>query len=369
MAPCQTYPSPCTKAQSVMPALSILDLMPVSLGQTSSDAIAASLALAQRADELGFVRYWFAEHHNSPAGASSTPAVFIAAAIGLTRKLRLGAGGVMLPNHAPLVVAEQFAALEALAPGRIDLGLGRAPGGDPVIAEMLSRSGAGKFSEHVRTIAAMLTSGGARFQISETEEFEVRATPHATSTPTVWILGSSEYSARLAALLGLPYAFATHFGATDVERTLESYRIEYKPSEAHPQPYVFITANVVAASTVEEAEARALPQLKLIANMHLRGSQTPMVTVDQAVADLAKLPTSREAQLIASMRPTWFGGTGPEVAQQLKKFADKYGVDELMLHPIAGRYASEPPTINRGKIQTIELISQNLMNSLPPQGP
>jgi luciferase family oxidoreductase group 1 len=192
--------------------LSILDLVPVRSGQTSAQAVAASLALAARADQLGYARYWFAEHHNMPAVASTTPPVLAAAAAARTVRIRVGSGGVMLPNHSPLVVAEQFAALEALAPGRIDLGIGRAPGSDPVITQLLRMSGTTsdveRFPQHVRDIRALASPQGATVEFTSGGTYDIHATPAATGAPQVWLLGSSDYSAQLAAASGLPYVFA-----------------------------------------------------------------------------------------------------------------------------------------------------------------
>src|SRR5690606_3755172 len=198
-------PPPALLRMMAAPALSVLDLVPVRSGQTSRDAVAASLELVAIADRLGFRRYWFAEHHNMPAVASTSPPVLIAAAAGRTERIRLGSGGVMLPNHAPLIVAEQFAALEAIAPGRIDLGLGRAPGSDPVITQLLRRSGTTseveQFPQHVQDIAVLLSGDGATVRFTSGGEYTVHATPAATGAPEIWLLGSSDYSAQLAASL------------------------------------------------------------------------------------------------------------------------------------------------------------------------
>src|SRR5690349_6297734 len=189
-------------------SLSVLDLVPVRAGQTSAQAVAASLALAAHADRLGFRRYWFAEHHNMPSVASTTPPVLVAAAAARSSRIRVGSGGVMLHNHSPLVVAEQFAALEALAPGRIDLGIGRAPGSDPVITQLLRMSGTTsdveRFPEHIRDILSLVSPDGATVRFSSGGEYGVHATPAAGGAPEVWLLGSSDYSAQLAASLGLP---------------------------------------------------------------------------------------------------------------------------------------------------------------------
>ncbi len=343
------------------PALSVLDLVPVRTGQTSAQAVAASLALVSRAEELGLRRYWFAEHHNMPAVASTTPPVLTAAAAARTHTIRVGSGGVMLPNHSPLIVAEQFAALEALAPGRIDLGIGRAPGSDPVITQLLRMSGTTsdveRFPEHVRDIARLASPEGAALQFSNGHTYDVHATPAATGSPKVWLLGSSDYSAQLAASFGLPYVFANHFAGEGLERALGLYRSQYQPSEAHPEPQTFLTVNAIAAPTHEEAEARALPQLRSMARLRTNQPMQPLESVEQAQAT----PMDGLAQtIIDAMRAKWFVGTGAEVAEQLRAFAAKWEVDEVMLSPIAGSYESEPMDAAPGRTQTLELLTAEL---------
>src|SRR5690349_3653055 len=318
-----------------VPALSVLDLVPVRAGQTSAQAVAASLALVQRADELGYRRYWFAEHHNMPAVASTTPPVLIAAASARTSRIRVGSGGVMLPNHSPLVVAEQFAALEALAPGRIDLGIGRAPGSDPVITQLLRLSGTTsdveRFPEHVRDIISLVGAEGATVQFTSGGTYDIHATPAATSAPDVWLLGSSDYSAQLAASLGLPYVFANHFSGEGLERALDLYRQQFRPSETHPEPQTFLTINAVAAPTAEEAEARAVPQLRMMARLRTGKTLTALETVEQARAALAVEADAQAESIMASARSRWLVGTGPEVRTQVTEFAARYGVDEVMI--------------------------------------
>lgn len=340
------------------PALSVLDLVPVHSGQTSAQAIAASLTLAAAADRLGYRRYWFAEHHNMPAVASTSPPVLIAAAAGHTRRIRLGSGGVMLPNHAPLIVAEQFAALEAIAPGRIDLGLGRAPGSDPVITQLLRGSGTTsdveQFPRHVQDISLLLSSEGAGIRFTSGGEYTVHATPAATGVPEVWLLGSSDYSAQLAAAQGLPYVFANHFSGQGLERALDLYRTGYQPSEAHPEPRTFLTVNAIAAPTVDEAEARALPQLRMTARLRLNRPLTALETVEEAVAATTDAVTDDAVQ---AARSRWIVGTGESVAAEVTAFATRYGVDEVMLSPVAGAFASEPKEAAVGRIQTLELTA------------
>ncbi|MGL3150414.1 LLM class flavin-dependent oxidoreductase [Microbacterium sp. A82] len=343
------------------PALSVLDLVPVHTGQTSAEAIASSLALAEAADRLGYRRYWFAEHHNMPAVASTTPPVLIAAAAGRTQRMRLGSGGVMLPNHAPLIVAEQFAALEAIAPGRIDLGLGRAPGSDPVITQLLRGSGTTsdveQFPRNIEDIRALLAGDGATVRFTSGGNYTVHSTPAATSTPEVWLLGSSDYSAQLAASHGLPYVFANHFSGHGLERALDLYRTGYQPSEEHPQPRTFLTVNAVAAATAEEAEHRALPQLRMMARLRLNKPLVALETVEEALAAATDPATD---EVIAAARSRWFVGTGEMVAAETREFATRYGVDEVMLSPVAGVFESEPMDAAPGRTATLELIAAAL---------
>ncbi len=342
------------------PALSVLDLVPVRTGQTSAQAVAASLALAQRADELGYRRYWFAEHHNMPAVASTTPPVLIAAAAARTRRIRVGSGGVMLPNHSPLVVAEQFAALEALAPGRIDLGIGRAPGSDPVITQLLRMSGTTsdveRFPEHVRDIARLVQAEGATVQFTSGGTYDVHATPAATGAPELWLLGSSDYSAQLAASVGLPYVFANHFSGEGLERALALYRSQFQPSEENPAPRTFLTANVLAAPTQEEAEERALPHLRMMARLRQNKPLVALETVEQAQAAASEFD-GLGAQIMAGARAKWFVGTGDSVRAELAAFAAQHGVDEVMIAPIAASYESEPMDAAPGRVQTLELLA------------
>ena len=342
------------------PALSVLDLVPVRTGQTSAQAVASSMAVAQHADELGLTRFWFAEHHNMPSVASTSPPVLIAAAAARTQRIRVGSGGVMLPNHAPLIVAEQFAALEALAPGRIDLGIGRAPGSDPVITHLLRQSGTTgdveRFPSHVQDIAAMLQSDGATVRFTSGGEYGVKATPAASGSPTIWLLGSSDYSAQLAAAQGLPYVFANHFAGVGLERALDLYRSQFRPSEALSEPLTFLTANVVAAPSADEASERALPQLRAMARLRGNKPMRPLETVEEAQRGLAEHPDAQEQTLIDAMRQRWLIGEGGEVRAALAAFATQHGVDEIMVSPVAGAYDGEPLDSAAGRAQTLDLL-------------
>jgi len=342
------------------PILSVLDLVPVRTGQTSAQAVASSMALAQRADQLGFRRYWFAEHHTMPSVASTSPPVLIAAAAARTTRIRVGSGGVMLPNHAPLIVAEQFAALEALAPGRIDLGIGRAPGSDPVITQLLRQSGTAgdveRFPSHVQDIGLMLGSEGAAVKFTTGREYAVRSTPAASGAPEIWLLGSSDYSAQLAASLGLPYVFANHFAGQGLERALDLYRSAFQPSESLAEPRTFLTANVVVSPTSDEAEARALPQLRMMARLRRNLPLVALETVEQAQQGLADAADAAEQTIIDGARANWLVGDPETVRGQLASFASQHGVDEIMISPVAGSYASEPLDSASGRAQTLELL-------------
>ena len=344
-------------------ALSVLDLVPVRSGQTSAEAISSSLDLAATADRLGYRRYWFAEHHNMPAVASTTPPVLIAAAAMRTAQIRLGSGGVMLPNHAPLIVAEQFAALEAIAPGRIDLGLGRAPGSDPVITQLLRQAGTSsdveQFPRHVQDIAALVSGDGATLRFTSGGEYTVRATPAATGTPEVWLLGSSDYSAQLAASHGLPYVFANHFSGEGLERALDLYRTAFVPSETLAAPRTFLTANVLVAPTAEEAEERALPNLRMTARLRTNKPLVALETVEQSIAGAPDFAGLGET-FMASARAKWFVGTASAVASDLRSFAARHEVDEVMISPIAGSYENEPMDAAPGRLQTLELLAAEL---------
>lgn len=348
-------------SENANPALSVLDLVPVRTGQTSAQAVTASMAMARRADQLGYRRYWFAEHHNMPAVASTAPPVLIAAAAGVTERIRVGSGGVMLPNHSPLIVAEQFAALSALAPGRIDLGIGRAPGSDPVITQLLRRSGTTsdveRFPEHVTDIVSLVSPEGATVRFVSGGEYQVHATPAATDVPEVWLLGSSDYSAQLAAQLGLPYVFANHFAGDGLERAMALYRSGFQASEARPAPKSFLTTNVVVAPTAEEARERALPQARQFARMRTNKPMRPMETVDEALADK---PDALEQSLIEQTMSRWIIGTPDDAAAQLRAFAATHEVDEIMVSAVAGSYASEPLDAPAGRVQTLELLAAAL---------
>ncbi|HEX7738023.1 MAG TPA: LLM class flavin-dependent oxidoreductase, partial [Marmoricola sp.] len=318
--------------------LSVLDLVPVRSDQTTGDAVAATRSLARVADELGYTRYWLAEHHNMPAVAATNPPVLIAMVAAATERIRVGSGGVMLPNHAPLVVAEQFALLEAAHPGRIDLGIGRAPGTDPVTRYVL-RAGAvaaeddavARFPEYVDNVITLMSPVGAGISVGG-RTHPLNATPRAVSEPTVWLLGSSDYSAQLAADRGLPYVFAHHFSGNGTAEALELYRSSFKPSPRLAHPRTFLTVNAVVAATDEEAHRLALPNLHAMVRLRTGGALLPQQLVDEAEAQ--PLPAEHE-RLAEAMLSRWVVGTPEAAAAQVRALAEQFGVDEVMVHPVA----------------------------------
>ncbi len=239
--------------------VSVLDLATVRSGWSTADALAATIEYARAADRLGAERFWIAEHHNMPSVAATTPPVLIAAVAARTERIRVGSGGVMLPNHSPYVVAEQFAALEALYPDRIDLGLGRAPGADQVTAWALRRSQEGlgheDFVEHVQLLQAWLGPQGVRVGMGTT----LTATPAASSYPEMWLLGSSDYSARLAAKLGIRYAYAGHFGSLDPAAVFALYRDGFEPSATLREPHAMLCTSALVGPSEAEAQYLAGP--------------------------------------------------------------------------------------------------------------
>ncbi|MGH3959974.1 LLM class flavin-dependent oxidoreductase [Mycobacterium sp.] len=343
--------------------LSVLDLVPVRTDQSTSDALAATLQLAQAADRLGFTRYWVAEHHNVPSIAATSPPVLIALLAGHTSQLRLGSGGVMLPNHAPLAVAEQFALLEAAYPGRIDLGLGRAPGSDPVTSAVL-RGSAGRddsdtdnFPAYIDDVVALMGAPGVRVPLRD-GDYILKATPAAVTEPRVWLLGSSMYSAQLAAAKGLPYVFAHHFSGNRTAEALALYRSEFVPGELAAEPVTFLTANVAVAETHDEATALMLPNLQMQARLETGQPHGPLELVEDAHA--AQL-TPQQQHIVATLRERAVVGTPAETAEQLQALAERFGVDEVMVNPAtSGRRGTDPATAPAREI-TLELLAQELL--------
>jgi luciferase family oxidoreductase group 1 len=344
--------------------LSVLDLVPVRSDQSTGDALAATRALARVADELGYERYWLAEHHNMPAVAATNPPLLISMVAGATERIRVGSGGVMLPNHAPLLIAEQFALLEAAFPGRIDLGIGRAPGTDPVTSYAL-RHGAGgvsddavnQFPAYVDNVIAMMSPGGVGIQVNG-RVHPLNATPAARSQPPVWLLGSSDYSARLAAARGLPYVFAHHFSGNGTAEALALYRQGFQPSEHLGSPRTFLTVNVVVAATQEDADRLAEPQLQAMVALRTGGTLRPQWLIEEAESD--PIPDAH-LPLVLAMRERWVIGTPTSAADRLRALADEFAVDEVMVHPVAGAAAGSPVDASPARAETLRLLAAELL--------
>jgi luciferase family oxidoreductase group 1 len=306
--------------------LSVLDLSPVSSGSTVGDALHASISLARHVEQLGFHRYWVAEHHNMPGIASSSPAVLIAHLAMATSTMRLGSGGVMLPNHAPLAIAEQFGMLEALHPGRIDLGLGRAPGTDGTTARALR----GTRLAEADDFPARLSELFAFFEDSfpSTHPYaRISAVPGAGHLPKVWMLGSSDFGAQAAGQLGLPFSFAHHFGMGGTEMALAIYREHFRPSEFLDAPYAMIGVPVVCAGS--EEEARYLAGASALGFLRLRqGRPSKMPSPEEAAAADYSVA---EREFIDQRLANAVLGTPDAVRTQLESLSATYGVDELML--------------------------------------
>jgi luciferase family oxidoreductase group 1 len=304
-----------------MVALSILDLAFVTEGATPAEALRNTLDLAQHAERWGYTRYWLAEHHNMVGIASAATAVVIAYVAGGTRTMRVGAGGIMLPNHSPLVVAEQFGTLETLYPGRIDLGLGRAPGTDQRTLRALRRdySSAESFPADVLELQGYFAAAAA--------ERPVQAVPGAGLNVPLWILGSSLYGAQLAAALGLPYAFASHFAPDDLMQALAIYREQFKPSAQLAAPYAMVGANVIVADS--DAAARRLftsPQ-QAFANL-LRGARGQL---RPPIDDIETYWTPAEKAHASRMLACSFVGAPATVRTGLSEFASATGADEVIV--------------------------------------
>ncbi len=313
---------------------SILDLAPIPEGRTASDALAASVDLARHAEGWGYSRYWVAEHHNMPGIASSATAVLIGHIAAHTETIRVGSGGVMLPNHAPLMVAEQFGTLDALFPGRIDLGIGRAPGTDQATARALRRYAdqADAFPSDVMELIAFLDAAPGATRVS--------AVPGAGSRVPVWILGSSTFGAELAAALGLPYAFASHFAPAMLEEALAVYRRSFRPSDRLAAPYAAIAVNVYAAATDDEARFLQSSQLQAIANLRT-GRPGPL---PRPVEDVAAVIGPELMPMVEGMQRISAVGSPATVRRQLGAILGRYQPDEVFLvgamHDHAARLAS-----------------------------
>ena len=316
--------------------LSVLELATVGSGQSTAEALANTVAVAQAADRLGYTRIWVAEHHNLPAVASTNPPVLMAHLAAVTERITVGSGGVMLPNHAPLVVAEQFALLEALHPGRIDLGIGRAPGTDQHTALALRRDPAAlsaeDFPKNLLDLLGLL--GDERVEGGLSERFT--ATPAAVTAPRVVLLGSSGFSAQLAGQLGLPFTFAHHFGGPHTQAAVALYRESFRPSVWLEEPYTMVTANTLLADTDDEARRLALPGQLM--RLSIRTNRL------RPVPSLGEAEVHPERAAAEAMPSNAIIGGPEQAVAALRQLAADTGADELMVsastHGVAERLHS-----------------------------
>ncbi len=304
-----------------MTAYSVLDLSPITEGSSATQSFRNTLDLAQHAERWGFTRYWLAEHHGMPGIASAATSILIGHVAGGTQSIRVGAGGIMLPNHSPLVIAEQFGTLESLYPGRIDLGLGRAPGSDQATARALRRNLMSDSDEFPRDVVELMDL------MSDQPRQGIRAVPGIGTNVPVWILGSSLFGAQLAAMLGLPYAFASHFAPGQMMDAIEIYRATYKPSERNPEPYVMLGFNVFAADTDEEAQVRATSMQQAFVN--LRSGRPGRLPPPRPGYRESAGPA--EKALLDSVLSASTIGSPETVREGLRAFIARTGANELMI--------------------------------------
>ena len=303
------------------PALSVLDLVPVREGSSPGEALADAAMLAQAAEAAGYKRFWVAEHHGMDGVAGGATSVVLAHIGAATSTIRIGAGGIMLPNHSPFVIAEQFGTLDALYPGRIDLGLGRAPGADMRIGQAL-RKDLGRASEYFPQDVVEL-----RALFGGEPDIGIRATPGYGAKPEMWILGSSLFGAQLAAALGLPYAFASHFAPDYLDQALEVYRRQFRPSAALERPHVMAAMNVIAADSDEEAVLLASSIDQSFVNLR---SGTPKQLQPPVPGYRETLPPGQLAML-EHMRQVSAVGSKPTVAASLAQFIERTAADEIIV--------------------------------------
>jgi luciferase family oxidoreductase group 1 len=302
--------------------VSVLDLATIVEGETPADSFRKSLEVARRVEELGYNRYWFAEHHNMQNIASSATAVLVGYIAGGTSTMRIGSGGVMLPNHAPLIIAEQFGTLESLYPGRIDLGIGRAPGTDQLTSLALRRKLSGSVDEFPRDVIEL-----KNYLAPRDTNARVHAIPGEGTEVPMWLLGSSTYSAQLAAALGLPFAFASHFAPTHLHEALDLYHRHFTPSEQLQQPYSMACINVIAADTDEEAQSLATSFYRLALGI-VTGERKPL---QPPVKSMEGLWAEYEKASVMQMMQYTFIGSAKTVESGLQNFLNNTGVDEIMI--------------------------------------
>jgi luciferase family oxidoreductase group 1 len=329
--------------------VSVLDLATIIQGDSSpASAFARSVSLAKHAELNGYKRYWFAEHHNMESVASAATSVLIGHIAGNTSTIRVGSGGVMLPNHAPLIIAEQFGTLSLLYPDRIDLGIGRAPGTDPLTSHALRRSLKGDVNAFPNDVVELLNYLGPR-----DESMKVKAIPGTGTQVPVWLLGSSTYSAQLAGIMGLPFAFASHFAPAQLHDALLTYKTHFKPSAFLATPYSMACVNAIAADTDEQAEYLATSFYQLALGM-FRNDRRPL---PPPVASMENIWTADEERGVMQMTTYSFLGTTETLARSLQAFVDKTQVNEIMVS--SHLYDLE------ARKRSLELIASLFLKSAP----
>lgn len=302
--------------------VSVLNLVPVREGQTQKQAIEAMVDLARAVEKMGYKRYWIAEHHNTSTLVSSATSILIKHTLEHTSTIHVGSGGIMLPNHSPLVVAEQFGTMATIYPNRVELGLGRAPGTDMKTASALRRTQADSVYTFPEDVQALLTYFGP-----EEEQGFVKAYPGAGTNIPVYILGSSTDSAYLAASLGLPYVFASHFAPRYMAEAISIYRNRFKPSQYLDKPYMMVCMNVIGAETDEEAAFLSTTAEQFFLNI-VRGTRNPL---QPPVENLDKIWSPMEKEMASSMQRLTLLGSKETIRQQLTRFQESFGVDEIMV--------------------------------------
>lgn len=301
--------------------VSVLNLAPIRKGQEAKGAIESMVELAQVTEKLGYKRYWIAEHHNTPTLVSSATSILIKHTLEHTDHIRVGSGGIMLPNHSPLVVAEQFGTMATIYPNRLDLGLGRAPGTDMMTASALRRSQ----NDSVYTFPNDVNSLLKHFGPEEVQDY-VKAYPGVGTNIPIYILGSSTDSAYLAAKLGLPYVFASHFAPKHMEEAISIYRDRFQPSEYLESPYMMVCLNVIAAESDEEAKMESTTMQQFFLNV-VRGTQSPL---QPPVENMDQIWRQSEKEMATSMSSVTLMGGKDSIRTQLTSFQEKYNVDEIM---------------------------------------
>jgi luciferase family oxidoreductase group 1 len=301
--------------------VSVLNLAPIRKGEGAKEAIDAMVDLAQATEKMGYTRYWIAEHHNTSTLVSSATAILIKHVLEYTERIRVGSGGIMLPNHAPLAVAEQFGTMETIYPNRLDLGLGRAPGTDMLTARALRRSQNDTVYTFPDDVNALLTYFGPK----ELQGY-VKAYPGVGTNIPIYILGSSTDSAYLAAQLGLPYVFASHFAPRYMEEAISIYRSRFQPSQYLDSPYMIVCLNVIAAESDEEANFELTTMQQFFLNV-VRGSQMPLCP---PVENMDTIWSQIEKERAESMTSVILSGGKNSIREQLTHFQEKYNVDEIM---------------------------------------